>query len=75
MTVTKYDTLVKNINREYRIRLRDKFGRNSLVGAGMLYKHIGLELATKLMQKAEQADDVKSVHALRRGLIVEFVAR
>ena len=75
MTVTKYDALVKNINREYRIRLRDKFGRNSLVGAGMLYKHIGLELATKLMQKAEQADDIKSVHALRRGLIVEFVAR
>lgn len=75
-TVVLYTT--KEINRNYRIKINgivDGKKVNKLVGVKGLIELIGVEMANKMLRRAFNGTDDKTVCKLRRGIKISFYVK
>lgn len=75
-TVLEYTT--KEINRNFRIKINgivDGKKVNKLVGVKGLIELIGVEMANKMLRRAFNGTDDKTVCKLRRGIKISFYVK
>lgn len=68
----------KEINRTFKIKVNGLFNGkkiNTLVGVSGLIKLIGVEMANKLLRRAFNGKDDKTVCKLRRGIKISFYVK
>lgn len=75
---TVYYTQQKEINRNFRIKINgivDGKKVNKLVGVKGLIELIGVEMANKMLRRAFNGTDDKTVCKLRRGIKISFYVK
>lgn len=64
------------MNRDYRVRVYDRnLKKASLVGVSGLISLCGVELAARLLKRAQNSKSDKITCRLRRGIVVSFYYR
>ena len=68
----------KEINRTFKIKVNGLFNGkkiNTLVGVSGLIKLVGVEMANKMLRRAFNGTDDKTVCKLRRGIKISFYVK